>query len=130
MSAHERPIIDGLARRYRRYSRSAFEFVCREYRALRGRLGGGVVLRDPTAEELCAHLRGAALSEWGPLAAMVLENWGIRRTEDFGELVMALIRAGLLAGPPASRLEEFAGRFDFREAFPAPGGVAVRRLGL
>src|SRR5689334_6974028 len=114
----ETHVIDSLARRYRRYSRDAFRFVCQVYRALRERLSsGGHVVRNPTALELCEAIRVTAIEHYGFMAATVLRSWGVRRTEDFGELLIALVRSGLLAGPPASTLDEFRSVFDFDHGF-------------
>jgi uncharacterized repeat protein (TIGR04138 family) len=47
----------------------------------------------------------------------VLEHWGLRRSEDIGEVVFALVDTGLLMSQPTDTKEDFVQAFDFHEAF-------------
>ena len=78
-----------------------------------GRSGGHV-----TGRELAEGIRGKALAEFGGLARVVFETWGIRRTEDFGEIVFNLVESGLMGKTDTDSKEDFNGVYDFREAFP------------
>ena len=49
----------------------------------------------------------------------MLENWGIRRTEDFGRIVFGMVDAGLLRKTDEDSLDDFTDVFDFDEAFDA-----------
>jgi uncharacterized repeat protein (TIGR04138 family) len=51
------------------------------------------------------------------LAKTVLAQWGVRRTEDFGKIVFAMIDAGLMRGSDTDTPEDFRGVYDFDEAF-------------
>ena len=73
--------------------------------------------RHVTGQELCLGLKNYAVDQWGMLAPVVLECWGIRRSEDFGRIVFAMIDAGLMSRRPDDALEDFRGVFDFREVF-------------
>src|ERR1051325_415032 len=53
-------------------------------------------LRHVTPQELLAGIRDFALAQFGPMALTVLEEWGVRRTEDFGEIVFNMIEAKML----------------------------------
>jgi uncharacterized repeat protein (TIGR04138 family) len=57
------------------------------------------------------------LERFGPLARTVLEHWGIHSTEDLGEIVFALVEAGILVAESHDRPQDFRGLFDFEEAF-------------
>ena len=76
--------------------------------------------RHVTGQELLEALRQCALQEFGPMAATVLRDWGIRQTEDFGEMVFNLVNRGLLGKTDQDKKEDFAGGYDFEEAFSAP----------
>ena len=76
--------------------------------------------RHVTGQELLEALRQCALREFGPMAATVLRSWGIRRTDDFGEMVFNLVNRGLLGKTDQDRKEDFAGGYDFTEAFVTP----------
>ena len=77
-------------------------------------------LRHVGGEELAVFLVSQAIADFGPLAQEVLHLWGIRKTLDFGEIVYALIRAGLLSKTGHDRLSDFDGVCDLDEALTAP----------
>ena len=57
--------------------------------------------RHVSGQELCLGLRDFAIDQYGLLAPMVLEMWRIRRTEDFGKMVFAMIDPRLRQGATA-----------------------------
>jgi len=57
---------------------------------------------------------------FGPLAPTVFRSWRVRRTEDFGEIVFNLVERGLLGKTEKDAREDFAGGFDFDQAFEGP----------
>jgi uncharacterized repeat protein (TIGR04138 family) len=73
--------------------------------------------RHVSVEQLLEGMRGYALEQFGPLARLVLERWGVRRTEDFGEIVFLLVEHRLLNKTDADRIADFRNGFNFREAF-------------
>lgn len=93
----------------------------------KGAASGQMVIKlpvDPTDErrhisgqQLCLGIRDLAIQRYGLLARTVLNKWGIRRSEDFGTLVYAMIDRGELRSSPNDRIEDFQGVFDFDEAF-------------
>jgi uncharacterized repeat protein (TIGR04138 family) len=74
-------------------------------------------------------IRQYALSQYGPMAMTVLEEWGVRKCEDFGDIVFNMVEHRLLSTTEKDTREEFAAGFDFREAFCAPFLPAARRQG-
>lgn len=76
--------------------------------------------RHISGTELLGGIRSYALEEYGPLARTVLQSWGIERTDDFGNLVFNLVEAGKLGKTDEDKKEDFAGGFDFDEAFTQP----------
>ena len=77
-------------------------------------------LRHVGGEELAVFLVSQAIADFGPLAQEVLHLWGIRKTLDFGEIVYALIRAGLLSKTGHDHLSDFDGVCDLDEALTEP----------
>lgn len=73
--------------------------------------------RHLTGRELLEGVRRYAQEEFGWLAPTVFRAWGIRRTEDFGEMVFNLFEVGLMTKTVRDRREDFAGGFDFEQAF-------------
>ncbi|MDP2911879.1 MAG: hypothetical protein Q8N76_06080 [Candidatus Omnitrophota bacterium] len=68
-------------------------------------------------QELADGIRDYALDQFGPMARVVLEKWGVKSTNDFGEIVFNLIGSGLLGKTDEDRKEDFNNRYDFKEAF-------------
>lgn len=76
--------------------------------------------RHITGQELLSGLREYGLSQYGPLTALVLNEWGIRRCEDFGEIVFNMVENGLLSKTETDSRDDFKGGYDFAEAFAKP----------
>lgn len=75
------------------------------------------VERHVSGQQLCLGLRDFALRQYGMLARTVLSRWGIRKTEDFGRIVFAMIDAGLMRRSKQDTLDDFRGVYEFDEAF-------------
>ena len=73
--------------------------------------------RHVSGGELAHACRELALEQYGLLARTVLDHWGIRTTADIGEIVYALIDAGLLIRQPDDRPEDFECVYHFDRAF-------------
>lgn len=73
--------------------------------------------RHLTGQQLCEACRLYAIEQYGYLAKMVLENWGIHSTSDFGELVYNLIRIEQMRKSDTDRREDFDDVYDFEDAF-------------
>ncbi len=73
-----------------------------------------------TGMDLLEGLRLYALDEFGCLAAAVFEAWGVRRSEDFGEIVFNLVEHELMGKQESDSRQDFAcgyGGRPFREVF-------------
>ena len=76
--------------------------------------------RHVTGQELLRHIKQYALDQYGPMARIVLEHWGITSTEDFGHVVFNLVDAGLLGKNDKDSINDFKNGFSFSEAFDKP----------
>ena len=97
-----------------RYHPEAYDFLLD---ALQKVISGLRERRHISGPELAEAVRDLALDRFGPMARTVLRYWGIRSTEDLGEMVFALVDTGMLVKDTTDRLEDFANVFDFEEAF-------------
>jgi len=70
--------------------------------------------------EILEGFRDLVLTQFGPLAALVLETWGLRSTLDVGHIVFNLIETEVFSKSDQDRLSDFDGVFDFADAFDAP----------
>jgi uncharacterized repeat protein (TIGR04138 family) len=87
-------------------------------------LGGHV-----SAGELLEGFRLQALKDFGPMAPLVLEHWGIRSCADIGRMVFLLVEAGAFGRTENDSVEDFEGGFDFHEVFVVPFLPASRSSG-
>lgn len=73
--------------------------------------------RHITGTELLDGIREYAIEQYGPMAKLVLNYWGITKTIDFGHIVFALVEVGILRKQPEDKIEDFDNIYDFDEAF-------------
>ena len=112
-----------------RYQRDAYLFLreALDYtQKLAGKENGGK-LRHVTGQELLDGIRRFALEHFGPMTLTVFEEWGVRNCGDFGEIVFNLVEIGLLAKTDKDSRADFAGGYDFEEAFRKPFLPIARR---
>jgi uncharacterized repeat protein (TIGR04138 family) len=57
------------------------------------------------------------------MARTVLHRWNIKRTEDFGKIVFAMVDLGLMRKTEEDTIRDFEGVFDFHEAFRSVSDV-------
>ena len=73
--------------------------------------------RHMSGRELAEGVRDLALDRFGPLARTVLEHWGIRTTQNVGDVVFALVESGVLIKQEEDGPDDFRDVFDFDDAF-------------
>ena len=125
--------VDELRAAHARYAREAYGFVVAALgvtvQALPPERLADPERRHLSGRELLAGVVRTAATEFGPLAPMVFGEWGVRASEDVGEIVFELVRAGQLSARPEDTVEDFRGGPDLlselaraaQNAPPAPG---------
>ena len=105
---------DDITGRDRRYDARAYALLmdCINYL---GREGGHM-----TGEEITDEFRERALDQYGPLTYDVLTEWGLKSTEDIGEMMINLTESRRVRRGEEDSLESFSGGYDFKEAFLGP----------
>ena len=105
-----------------RYHRDAYYFVREALDYTQKTVGTDTRkrIRHVTGQELLAGIRAFALQQFGPMARTVLEEWGVHRGEDFGEIVFNMIEVGWLAKTNKDSRADFEHGYDFDEAFRQP----------
>ncbi len=76
--------------------------------------------RHITGAELSEAIRDYAIQEYGPVSYLVLTEWGLEKTDDFGEIVYSLINEGVFGKSEEDRKDDFKNVFDFADAFLTP----------
>ena len=109
-----------LRARDRRYARNAYYFILDALDYTIEELGRHREVgeaRHVGGREVLEGARELAALQFGPMAQIVFERWGIQRTEDIGEVVFNLIEIGLLSRRSEDTRLDFMNGFDFRHAF-------------
>ena len=68
-------------------------------------------------EEMLQGMKELLLKKFGPMTINVLEHWGIKSTEDFGNIVFNLVENRVLSKTEDDNIEEFRDGYDFGEVF-------------
>jgi uncharacterized repeat protein (TIGR04138 family) len=114
-----------IVRRDPRYTYEAYEFVFEALAHTQKRLGrapksdpGGEVgpQHHVSGKELLDGVRELALREYGLMARTVFRQWGINKTDDFGEIVFNLVEANLMSKTDEDQRRDFQGVYDLDEA--------------
>lgn len=105
-----------------RYSLQAYHFVFEALDFTARKLGKNTSSprekeRHVTGQQLLEGIREFALQQFGYMARPVLENWGIKQCEDFGEIVFNLVENNLMGKTDTDKKEDFKGGYDFKTAF-------------
>ena len=95
------------------FVREGLEYAAEKYKE-------GETRRHVTGQELCEALREYALDEFGPAAHLVLTEWNLTKTDDFGEIVYRLINEGVFGKETKDSKDDFKDLYSFEEAFKAP----------
>ncbi|MEO0092312.1 MAG: Minf_1886 family protein [candidate division WOR-3 bacterium] len=106
--------INEILRKDNRYKIHAYSFVLASLKLARQ------IAKKPkhvTALELLEGVKVLAQNEFGIMAKTVLESWGIKTTDDIGEIVFNLIEARILSKTEEDKKEDFHNVFDFNEVF-------------
>lgn len=114
--------IEQVAQKDGRYSVHAYYFVFEGLRYTQQMLGKNPASpsekeRHVTGQQLLEGLRRLALEQFGYMARVVLEQWGVRKTSDFGEIVFRLVECGLMGKTEEDSLDDFKDVYDFEQVF-------------
>ncbi|MEM7205231.1 MAG: Minf_1886 family protein [Planctomycetota bacterium] len=123
--------IMGIRRRDRRYARNAYYFLLDALDHTLVHYGKDQLTgedRHVGAKELLNGVRDLAAEHFGAMASFVFRQWGVRSSEDFGEIVFNLVDAGLLSRRPEDSRLDFVGGFDFESVFEEKFQERLRRI--
>jgi uncharacterized repeat protein (TIGR04138 family) len=107
-------ILSRIRARGGQYHERAYLFVLGTIEFLQTRLE---LRRHVTGPELAWACRDFAQQQFGLLAPVVLNHWGITRTEDIGRIVFILVEVGLLVTQPGDSESDFEAVYQFAEVF-------------
>ena len=123
--------IETVRRRDRRFARNAYYFVLDALDYTMSQLGKDQLTgedRHVGGRELLHYIQDFAAEQFGPMAPLVFEQWGIHGSEHFGEIVFNLIDAELLSRRPSDSRLDFVDGFDFGSTFAARHQRELERI--
>ena len=97
-----------------RFSKEGFLFILA---ALEYTLSKLPERRHLTGVEFSRGVAEYAREQYGYLAKTVLNNWGITRTLDYGDIVYLLINESLMSKTEEDKKEDFGEVYDFDDEF-------------
>jgi len=103
-----------------RYAPAAIKFVYEGLGYVIGKLTDQSEPSQPrhiSGAELCEGLRWKAIDKWGRLAKVVLNEWGVKTTRDFGQIVFLLIEHKWMSAQPTDSINDFNDVYDFQTVF-------------
>ena len=107
-------IVEEICERDQRYKIDAYAFMMealaftqRKFRSPKHVTGG----------EILEGIRELLLDKFGPMTMTVLNYWGIKSTEDIGNIVFNLVENRVLTKTDDDSLESFRNAYDFIEVF-------------
>jgi len=116
-----------------RYHPNAYQFVYAALRFTQQCLNRSV---NPAMESDDAHISGVelldgirafALDQFGLMTQTVFRCWGVRSTDDFGQIVFELIDRGEMSRTDRDQLSDFFDVYDFADVFDRSYCVEVKR---
>ncbi len=108
--------------RDKRFSPKAFYFLREALDFTQSRVSeeGHGAMRHVSGAELLEGFKDFALEQFGPMAATVLREWGLKNGFHVGEMVYALIDVGCFSQEEKDSINDFKGFMAFKTAFEKP----------
>ena len=107
-------ILEQICEKDTRYRRDAYEFIMEALTFTQKKFRR---VKHVTGEELLEGIRALLLDRFGPMTLSVLEHWGVKATEDFGNIVFNLVSHKVLSKTDDDTIESFKNGYHFAEAF-------------
>ena len=111
--------MEGIVEKDKRYNAEAYNFVMEALHFTVKKLDKP---RHVSGQELLGGIREYALEQFGVMTRTLFEHWGVRRTEDFGEIVFNMVEAGLMGKTGTDSKDDFKNGYDFSEVFDEIAG--------
>ena len=114
--------IVSILKRDRRFDPNAYFFLkdALDFTLKRSADANGGESRHVSGPELLNGFRDHALEQYGPMAVTLLNEWGLKKCQDVGDMVFHLIEEQVFGKQDSDKKEDFSEVFDFQEALTFP----------
>ncbi|MBT5873673.1 MAG: hypothetical protein HOH43_09655 [Candidatus Latescibacteria bacterium] len=120
-------VLDHIINLDERYPRQAYCFVMD---ALKHTTTTLPVRRHVSGQELSMGIREYAIQQFGIGVQLIFQQWGIKGTRDFGEIVFNMVNGGLMRKTDEDNLSDFDDVFDFKTEFETNFEIKVDKSRL
>lgn len=128
---HFEESVAAIIRRDSRYEGQAYFFLkdTLDFTLKRFLEENGGQMRHVSGKELLEGFRDHALEQYGPMAATLMDEWGIKECRDVGNMVFLMIEEQVFGKQESDKPEDFDKVFDFSKALREPFLPSGRRPG-
>ena len=114
--------VGAILRRDKRFDPHAYFFLkeALDFTLKRVSESSGGHPRHVLGPELLEGFRDHALDQFGPMAATLMTEWGVRKCSDVGDMVFNLIEEQVFGRQESDCKEDFVGSFDLEDALRLP----------
>jgi uncharacterized repeat protein (TIGR04138 family) len=129
-AVHYEESVASIIRRDGRYDGQAYLFLkeALDFTLKRVMDESGGKGRHVSGRELLEGFRDLALEQFGPMAATLMDEWGVNECRDVGNMVFLLIEEQVFGRQESDKPEDFDAVFDFRKSLREPFLPAGREL--
>ena len=96
-----------------RYKLDAYSFVMQALWFIQKKLGKQGHI---SGKELLEGIRELGIEQYGPMTKVVFNHWGVKKTDDFGQIVFNMVDCGLMNKTDEDTPENFKDVYDFDAA--------------
>ena len=114
MNSEFEAIIEDIYEKDERYREDAYVFVMEALSFTQKKYKRS---KHVKSDEMLQGMKELLLKKFGPMTLTVLKHWGIKNTEDFGNIVFNLVENRVLSKTEDDNIEEFRDGYDFGEVF-------------
>lgn len=107
-------IIDHICVKDHRYRRESYAFLMEALSFTQKKFKRS---KHVSGTELLKGIQELLQKKFGLMTLTVLNHWGIRNTEDFGNIVFNLVEHKILSKTEEDSLEDFRKGYDFQKVF-------------
>ena len=107
-------IVENICEQDLRYKEDAYDFVMEALSYAQKKFRRS---KHVSGEELLEAMKDLLIERFGPLTLRVLHHWGIKTTEDVGNIVFNLVENKVLSKTEEDRIESFRNGYNFEEVF-------------
>ncbi|WP_411825299.1 Minf_1886 family protein [Luteolibacter sp. AS25] len=97
------------------FLKDSLDFTLKRFQE-RGEVHG----RHVSGKELVEGFRDFSLAQFGPMAATLMDEWGVNECSDVGNMVFQMIEEQVFGKQDSDRPEDFDEVFDFKKSLREP----------